>query len=175
MVLIVDHNDKVLGTMPKMEAHRHGVLHRAFSVFVFNSDGNMLLQRRADHKYHSGGLWTNTCCSHPLTDTDITLQAALRTRQEMGLTPDRMKHIGNLIYRAELDCGMVEHELDHIYVGYSDQIPEPDPDEVSGYLYMPLPELRKALSIVPNEFTIWFRLIMEHFGDVIGANTFAGA
>ena len=175
MVLVVDHKDTVLGTMPKTDAHRQGILHRAFSVFVFNSAGNLLLQRRADHKYHSGGLWTNTCCSHPAAGTDIYAQAVSRTRQEMGITPDRMRHVGSVIYRADLDRGMVEHEFDHIFVGYSDQMPDPNPDEVSGYLYMPFPEVRKAVSVVPGEFTVWFRIIMEHLGDAIGDNIFAGA
>lgn len=163
MVLLVDGDDKPLGTMAKMEAHRQGVLHRAFSVFIFDSSGRMLLQRRASGKYHSAGLWTNACCSHPLADDDITVQAVRRTREEMGITPAGLHEIGTMRYDSVLDKGMIENELDHIMVGYSDETPHPDPEEVAECACISLEGVKRALSANPAAFTVWFRRIVEEF------------
>lgn len=166
MVILVDRNDRPLGTAPKLEAHRQGLLHRAVSVLLFNSRSELLLQRRAAGKYHSGGLWANTCCGHPLAGEGSMAAAARRLRDELGLTAP-LEPWGALRYRARLDGGMQEHEIDHLFVGRSDREPRPDPEEVSEYRYMTLPEVGEALRRHPERFAIWFRIIMDRFGGAL--------
>lgn len=158
-VILVDENDVELGTMEKMEAHKKGVLHRAFSVFVFNSKGEFLLQQRASSKYHSPLLWTNTCCSHPRKNESLEAAANRRLSEEMGMET-QLKHVHHFIYKAILDDGMIEHELDHVFFGISDQIPEINRLEVNEYKFIGLPELEKALKNSPENYTAWFRLLM---------------
>lgn len=167
MVVLVDANDVQLGMMPKMEAHAKGVLHRAFSVFVFNSGGQMLLQRRAAGKYHSAGLWTNACCSHPSCSGDLARQAADRTVEEMGIEPQNLHAVGTLLYCSAMDNGLTENEFDHIFVGYSDALPTPDPREVSDYAYMTVEDIGRELRLRPQAFTVWFRKIMQRFAEVL--------
>jgi isopentenyl-diphosphate delta-isomerase len=125
-VVLVDAFDNDIGTMGKMEAHQVGALHRAFSVFVFNSSGELLLQRRAIDKYHSGNLWTNTCCSHPRAGEPTLDAAHRRLREEMGMACD-LTDMFSFTYRTEFDDGLIEHEIDHVFVGYSDEAPNPVP------------------------------------------------
>ena len=131
-VILVNNNDQPLGAMEKMEAHEKGVLHRAFSVFVYNTEGNMLLQKRADSKYHSPGLWSNTACSHPRTGENVDDAAHRRMMEELGFDCDLEKAF-TFIYKSDVGQGLIEHEFDHVYVGTSDQLPNPNPDEVGDY------------------------------------------
>lgn len=159
-IILVDEADQVLGSMGKQEAHEQGLLHRAFSVFLFNSKGEMLLQQRADEKYHSPGLWTNTCCSHPFYGERLEEAVHRRLMEEMGLQCD-VQFVFQFQYRADLDQGMIEHELDHVFIGVTDDIPFPDPKEVKDWKYWPLEELVSAVKEHPSLFTVWFRLSIE--------------
>lgn len=156
-VVLVDPEDRPLGTMEKMEAHRLGVLHRAFSVFVFNSKGHLLVHRRAHDKYHSGGLWTNTCCSHPRPEEGVVDSAQRRLMEEMGMRC-QLEPKFSFVYRADLDHGMIEHELDHVLIGYSDVPPVPNPEEVCETRYIPIPALEADLEAHPEKYTAWFKI-----------------
>ena len=158
-VVLVDPEDRELGTMEKMEAHRQGRLHRAFSVFVFNCKGELLLHRRALDKYHSGGLWTNTCCSHPRPQETVVEAAQRRLMEEMGMRC-QLEPKFSFVYRADLDHGMIEHELDHVLVGYSDVPPHPNPEEVCETRYMRIPELQKDIEQHPDRYTAWFKICL---------------
>ncbi len=156
-VILVNERDIPLGTMEKMEAHRKALLHRAFSVFIFNSKGEMLLQQRAGEKYHSAGLWTNACCSHPRPGEE-TLDAAIRRlREEMGFTVPLEKAF-HFVYRTEFDNGLTEYEFDHVFIGRYDGALHPDPCEVSDYAYRSIEDIRAALLSRPESFTSWFHL-----------------
>ena len=160
-VILVDKNDVEVGTMEKMEAHRDGgTLHRAFSVFVFNTDGDLLLQRRAEHKYHSGGLWTNTCCSHPRPGETVREAANRRLVEEIGMEC-KLVELFSFEYKAELDGGMTEWELDHVLLGLSDVDPQINPDEVAEYKYMPLSEIDLDLKSNPDHYTEWFKICFK--------------
>lgn len=160
LVVLVDENDQETGRMEKMEAHRRGVLHRALSVFVFNADNELLLHRRALTKYHSGGLWTNTCCSHPRPDEAVEAAAVRRLGEEMGMHASLTKQF-HFVYRAELDHNLIEHELDHVFVGYSSATPQPDPAEVMDWKWISRERLLHELQETPEQFTAWFRIIAE--------------
>jgi isopentenyl-diphosphate delta-isomerase len=163
-VVLVNTLDQNEGTMEKMEAHREGRLHRAFSVFILNSRGELLLQQRAHHKYHSGGLWTNTCCSHPRDGEDTIEAGKRRLIEEMGMQCQLEKGF-DFIYRSELDGGLVEHEFDHVLFGMSDVKPTPNADEVAGYRYVSFADLRVEMSANPDGFTTWFRICFERAAD----------
>ena len=154
-VILVDIKDIATGTMEKMEAHRKGVLHRAFSVFIFNAKGEMLLQQRAAGKYHSGGLWTNSCCSHPRPGENTPDAAARRLKEEMGFeTP--LRKIFDFTYQASFDNGLTEHEFDHVFAGvYNGEI-HPDHHEVSSYCWQPMRSLENSVKKEPAKFTAWF-------------------
>jgi isopentenyl-diphosphate Delta-isomerase len=156
-VILVDESDQPVGTMEKMEAHRQGLLHRAFSVFIFDSNGKMLLQQRASGKYHSAGLWTNACCSHPRPGEDILIAACRRLREELGFTTELTK-LFEFTYRSEYDNGLTEFEFDHVFVGSHDQGIFPDSAEVSDYRYSTIDEIRAGLKSEPEKFTSWFHL-----------------
>jgi isopentenyl-diphosphate delta-isomerase len=163
-VILVDENDVAAGTMEKMEAHEKGILHRAFSVFIFNSDGEMLLQQRALNKYHSGGLWTNSCCSHPRQEEDILAAASRRLQEEMGFdTP--LRKVFDFIYKASFANGLTEHEFDHVFVGYYDGEVKPDQKEVKGYAYQPMKKIEAQLQSQPDLFTAWFHIAFPKVMD----------
>lgn len=154
-VILVNTNDQPLGAMEKMEAHEKGALHRAFSVFVFNTDGQMLLQKRADEKYHSPGLWTNTACSHPRTGEKTDDAAHRRLVEEMGFDCD-IQEVFSFVYKSNVGQGLIEHEFDHVFMGTSDIKPEPDPEEVSDYKYVDMDWLIKDVEENPRNYTVWF-------------------
>ena len=163
-VLLVDTNDTVLGTMPKLEAHQKGVLHRAFSVFILNSKNELMLQQRAWDKYHSPGLWTNTCCSHQRVGEDNVTAGKRRLCEEMGLDT-ALKPLFSFIYKAPFDNGLTEHELDHVLLGYTDEAPELNPEEVADWKWMSLPDVQQQLIDAPDSYTVWFKIIFQRFYD----------
>lgn len=165
-VILVDGNDLQVGQMEKMEAHQKGLLHRAFSVFIFNSKNELLLQQRAFDKYHSGGLWTNTCCSHPRIGESNLDGANRRLMEEMGMQAD-LKWVFDFTYRAEFESGLVEHELDHVFFGQSDLLPVINRNEVETFKYVNLEALKDELQLNPQDYTPWLKIclekVMEHF------------
>jgi isopentenyl-diphosphate delta-isomerase len=162
MVILVDEHDKEIGLMEKQEAHIKGLLHRAFSVMVFNGKGEMLLQQRALSKYHSGGLWTNTCCSHPRQGETTEEAAHRRLQEEMGFDCELKLH-QTFIYKAPFENGLTEHELDHVFVGIYNQNPHINLDEVNDFHWISLPDLDLQLRDEPEKFTVWFKMIMENY------------
>jgi isopentenyl-diphosphate delta-isomerase len=156
-VILVNERDEQLGTMDKMEAHLQAKLHRAFSIFIFNRDGEMLLQQRADQKYHSGGLWTNACCSHPSPGEKTEDAARRRLQEEMGFDTSLVK-IFDFTYKAEFENGLVEHEYDHVFLGVYNGSIHPDPDEVKDYRYADMETLRDNMINEPDSFTAWFHI-----------------
>jgi isopentenyl-diphosphate delta-isomerase len=163
-VILVDIEDNVLGTMEKMDAHVLGKLHRAFSVFIFNKAGELLLQQRALNKYHSGGKWTNTCCSHPRLGEETLDAANRRLREEMGMKCE-LQYAFNFTYKAELLDGIEEHEYDHVYFGVSDELPVPDPEEVSAYKYLSMNLLSKDIEQNPEDYTEWLKICFKQVQD----------
>ena len=159
-VVLVDDADREVGLAPKLGAHRSGALHRAVSVFVSDGAGNVLLQQRAAGKYHSPRLWTNTCCGHPRPDEDTIDAAARRLHDEMGIQC-RLEHAGTFRYRAPLDGGLVEHEIDHVFVGRWRGRPAPDPSEVGGWRWVPVGTLRADLAAHPETYTAWLAPALE--------------
>ena len=161
-VVLVDQKDQEVGLMEKLEAHQKGLLHRAFSILLFNKNGELLLQKRAQGKYHSGGLWTNTCCSHPRPAEDIKTAAKRRLIEEMGIeaTPE---FAYKFMYRTKLDDNLIEHELDHVFTGNFDGTPQINASEVEDWKYINLKTLKKDMNERPEAYTYWFRLIMEQF------------
>ena len=157
-VILVDEHDHEVGTMEKLAAHLQGRLHRAISVYVFNSRDELLLQRRATAKYHCGGLWTNTCCGHPLPGERSADAAQRRLQEEMGLTCELTK-VFEFSYRAELPQGLVEHEYGHIFFGRSDSAPSPAPCEADAFMYCPLDEIQHGFAQTPHAYTPWFQLV----------------
>jgi len=160
-VVLVDENDRVLGTMDKLEAHQTGALHRAFSVLVFNSKGEVLIQKRAATKYHSRGLWTNTCCSHPRPEESLIEATTRRLREEMGIITEP-RFLYKFTYRIDVGEGLVEHEVDHVYHATFDGQPKANPAEVQDWKFVPLPDLLKDVAAYPERDTYWFRLILGH-------------
>jgi len=165
-VILVDEQDHPLGVMEKMEAHEKGLLHRAFSVLVFNQAGELLLQRRAFGKYHSEGLWTNTCCSHPYPDEDIITAGKRRLKEEMGFECE-IHEVFSFIYKAKLDKGLTEYELDHVLIGFSDETPHLNLEEASAFKWLSIPKIKEEMQLFPEQFTAWFRILMEKKTDTI--------
>ena len=162
LVVLVDQDDRQIGTMEKIEAHSAAVLHRAFSVFIINKNQELLLQQRAFDKYHSPGLWTNTCCSHQ-RDGEATLDAgARRLMEEMGIKVP-LTELFTFIYKASFDNGLTEHELDHVLIGYSGGNPKINLKEVAAFNWMPLDEIEKDLKQNPKNYTVWFAIIFDRF------------
>lgn len=159
-ILLVNENDEEIGMGEKMEVHKTGILHRAFSIFVFNSENKLLLQKRAVSKYHSGGLLTNTCCSHQRQGEDLYETIHRRLIEEMGFDCD-LDEIFTLKYRAELDNDLIEHEIDHVFVGRFDGEPIPNPDEVDDYAWVDLEDILSEVSESPEKFTYWFKLLID--------------
>lgn len=164
-LILVDQDDNAIGSLSKLAAHQQGLLHRAFSLFVFNQDGEVLLQQRAMGKYHSAGLWTNTCCSHPRPGELTGSAVQRRLHEEMGLQCE-VEFQFSFTYRFEFENGLIEHEIDHIYIGHSDQPPVPNPDEVMAWRYTSLEDLQNEVGQRPEEFTVWLRLCLP---DVIAS------
>jgi len=156
-VILVDADDRPTGTMEKIEAHRKALLHRAFSVFIFNRKGEMLLQRRSSQKYHSAGLWTNACCSHPRPGEDTCVAAMRRLQEELGFTTGLEKRF-DFIYRSEFENGLTEHEFDHVFTGVWDEVVLPNREEVSDHCYKTMEEIRADLDAHPEQYTSWFHL-----------------
>jgi len=153
-VVLVDEQDREVGTEEKLAAHRKGLLHRAFSVFVFDRAGRLILQRRAAGKYHSAGLWSNTCCGHPRPGEPLERAAKRRLKEEMGFECP-LEHVFSFVYRAPLDHGLTEHELDHVFIGRFDGAPRPDRDEVSEWRAADLAELLTDLDNNPARYSVW--------------------
>jgi isopentenyl-diphosphate delta-isomerase len=166
-VILVDEKDLAVGTMEKMEAHRKGELHRAFSVVVYNSKGEILLQKRAKTKYHSGGLWTNACCSHPQPNESMAEATARKLKQEMGIGL-HLDFAFKFIYQIKLDRNLVEHEYDHVFTGLFDGEPVVNAEEVEDWRFVNLASLRKDVAQNPDSYTYWFPIIINHPELVIG-------
>lgn len=161
LVILVNENDEAIGTMEKMEAHRKPHLHRAFSIFLFNRQGEMLLQKRALSKYHSGGLWTNACCSHPFPNEPVADAANRRLFEELGIqTP--IHPAFTFTYQAGFDNGLYEHEFDHVFVGVHEGAVFPNPAEVADYCYKSISEIQYDLEHFPASYTPWFKIAMPH-------------
>ncbi|MBY0245639.1 MAG: isopentenyl-diphosphate Delta-isomerase [Sphingobacteriaceae bacterium] len=158
-VILVDEQDLQIGLMPKMEAHEKGLLHRAFSIFVFNSAGEILMQQRALTKYHSAGLWSNTCCSHPKPNEPTIDAASRRLREEMGMKCE-LKFMFSFTYQANFDNGLVEHEFDHVYFGFSDEEPNLNKIEVNAWKYLSPEALLIDIDLNPNNYTSWLKVCL---------------
>lgn len=167
-VILVNERDQELGLM-EMEAHHKGVLHRAFSVFLFNTKGEMLLQQRAYSKYHSPGLWTNTCCSHPRKNESNLEAAQRRLKEEMGME-SRIEEIFSFIYKADVGQGLTEHELDHVFVGYTDAQPVINTLEAASYRYAKPAEVKTDMQQHPENYTVWFRIAFEEVYNYFNNN-----
>ena len=162
LVVLVDEHDNQVGLMPKMEAHQKAILHRAFSVFVFNGQGELMLQQRAATKYHSPLLWTNTCCSHQ-RDGETSLAAGKRRLQEeMGFVCD-LTEVFQFVYKAPFDNGLTEHELDHVMIGTHNGEPNVNPEEVASYKWMSLEDVKNDMEDNPQQYTAWFRIIFKEY------------
>ena len=161
-VILVNENDEQIGLMPKMEAHEKAVLHRAFSVFVLNDKNQLMLQQRASHKYHSPLLWTNTCCSHQ-RENETNIEAGnRRLQEEMGFTTE-LKELFSFIYKAPFDNGLTEHELDHVMIGYYNEEPVINPDEVEDWKWLDMDKVRQDMEQNPENYTAWFKIIFDRF------------
>lgn len=160
-VLLVDENDREIGQMAKLEAHEKGVLHRAFSILLFNDNGDILLQQRAHHKYHSGGLWTNTCCSHPFPNEPVKEAVNRRLAEEMGIVATT-NFAFKFIYKAKLDHNLTEHELDHVYTGEFNGTPNINSEEVNDWKWMHIDALKKDIVDSPQYYTAWLLKILHH-------------
>ena len=160
-VILVDKNDNELGTMEKMRAHETGQLHRAFSVFIFNHKGEILLQRRNPAKYHSGGLWSNTCCSHPYPGEDVKDAANRRLMEEMGMKAE-LDHLFSFVYKAELDNDLTEHELDHVFCGTTSDLPVLNEEEVVDFCFLTPEALKQEIKDRPDHYTEWLKICFNN-------------
>lgn len=160
MLILVNENDEPIGSINKMEAHEKALLHRAFSVFIFNSAGKLLLQQRSFDKYHTPGLWTNTCCSHPFPSEDTKEAAVRRLKEEMGMQVD-LEYVTKIQYKSVFDNQLTEHEIDHVFVGYSDELPIINREEVNDFLYIDINNLIPHLNKFPEKYTPWFKIILQ--------------
>ncbi|MBO5957797.1 MAG: isopentenyl-diphosphate Delta-isomerase [Bacteroidales bacterium] len=165
-VVLVDANDNPIGLMEKMEAHVKAELHRAFSIFIFNTKGEMLLQQRAFSKYHTPGLWTNTCCSHPRHEETLEQATARRLQEEMGMKCE-LKEVFHFTYKADVTQGLMEHEIDHVFVGTTDVVPEINSEEVESYKYDTMENIRMDIEKNPQDYTPWFKIafaeLLKHY------------
>ncbi len=169
-VILVNEKDEPIGLMPKMEAHEKAVLHRAFSVFVLNDKNEIMLQQRAHHKYHSPLLWTNTCCSHQ-REGETNIQAGSRRLfEEMGFQTE-LKELFHFIYKAPFDNGLTEHELDHVMIGYYNDAPSINPEEVEDWKWMPIEAVKSDIQNNPDLYTIRFKIIFDQFYHFLEEHT----
>jgi isopentenyl-diphosphate delta-isomerase len=160
-VVLVNEKDEVLGTMEKLRAHEEGVLHRAFSVIIFNTKGEMLIHQRASNKYHCGGLWTNACCSHPRLNETPKDGAERRLKEEMGFSTT-VEYIGSFIYKVDFENGLTEHEFDHMFCGQFEGTPEPNQEEVKAWKYVSINQLLNDVEEQPECYTFWFKDILKN-------------
>lgn len=161
-VVLVNEKDEQIGLMEKIEAHEKAVLHRAFSVFIFNDQDELMLQRRADTKYHTPGLWTNTCCSHPREGEDIVEAGKRRLQEEMGFQTE-LERKTSFIYKAPFDNGLTEHELDHVLVGHYNEEPTLNSEEVGEWKWMKIEDIQQDIKKHPEKYTAWFKIILEKY------------
>ena len=161
-VILVNENDEQIGLMPKLEAHEKALLHRAFSVFVLNDKNEIMLQQRAQHKYHSPLLWTNTCCSHQREGESNIQAGTRRLYEEMGFTTE-LKELFSFIYKAPFDNGLTEHELDHVMIGYYNDAPNINSDEVESWKWMGIDAVKLDMEQYPDIYTVWFKIIFDEF------------
>ena len=161
-VILVDENDTQVGLMPKLEAHQKGLLHRAFSVFIFNSNHQLLLQKRAVSKYHSGGLWTNTCCSHPREGEETINAANRRLIEEMGIKTN-LRKVFHFIYKAELDNELTENEFDHVFYGLYNEDPIINTEEADDFKWIDMETLNNDIAINGQNYTVWFKIAFDYF------------
>ncbi|MBQ5957580.1 MAG: isopentenyl-diphosphate Delta-isomerase [Bacteroidales bacterium] len=159
-VVLVNEQDQQIGIMEKMAAHIVPRLHRAFSIFIFNSKGELLLQQRALSKYHSPGLWTNTCCSHPCDGETLEQATSRRLMEEMGMHCE-MHEVFTFIYKAPVGLGLIEHEFDHVWFGKTDEVPQINPEEVASWKYMNLEDLQADIKAHPELYTEWFKISFD--------------
>lgn len=169
-VVLVNEMDHPIGVLEKLEAHQKGLLHRAFSIFIFNDANELMLQRRAFDKYHSGGLWTNTCCSHPAPNEKLEDACHRRLKEEMGFDTE-LEFVTSFIYKAELDHQLTEHEFDHVYLGRYNDIPMINVAEVSEWKFVNLTELEEDMKINPDHYTVWFKIIFSKVKDHLLSQT----
>jgi isopentenyl-diphosphate delta-isomerase len=168
-VVLVNTQDEPIGTMEKMAAHRQPNLHRAFSVFLFNNEQKMLLQQRAHSKYHSGGLWTNTCCSHPRPGEETLMAAKRRLTEELGLDAN-IHWAFDFVYEASFDNGLHEFEYDHVYTGIYNGPVHPNPSEVTAYCYKSLDEIKEDLEVKPQLYTAWIKIALPKLEAYLATN-----
>ncbi len=168
-VILVDLEDNPIGTMEKLEAHKKGALHRAFSIFLFNDNKELLLQKRAASKYHSANLWTNTCCSHPAPGEHLTTFAQNRLVDEMGITTS-LQPLFSFIYKTTFSNSLIEHELDHVLIGKLNATPLPNPQEVSDWRYASLQQISDEITENPEAYTFWFKEIYKRVFNHILSN-----
>ncbi|MBU1032338.1 MAG: isopentenyl-diphosphate Delta-isomerase [Patescibacteria group bacterium] len=161
MINLVNEQGNRIGAIDKLEAHVKAKLHEAFSIFIFNSKNELLLQQRAKEKYHSGGLWSNTVCSHAEVGEDLSDATQRRLKEEMGFTTPT-NEIFSFVYRSDYENGLTEHEFDHVFIGYYDDQPTPDPEEVMDYKWMDMDDLKEDIRKNPDHYTTWFRKILEN-------------
>ena len=166
LLILVDENDNETGSMGKLDAHVSGMLHRAFSIFIFNQKGETLLQQRADEKYHSAGLWSNTCCSHPLKGESVNEAVSRRLKEEMGMECTTQFQF-SFIYKAALENGLTEHELDHVYFGESDMVPVPDPNEVKAWKYIHPEKLKEEMISHPHKYSAWLKICFPKIDSIL--------
>lgn len=171
-VILVNERDEQTGTMGKMAAHRQANLHRAFSVFIFNRKGEMLIQQRALTKYHSGGLWTNACCSHPMPGETVEAAAVRRLREELGFETPLTKAF-SFIYQAEFDNGLTEYEFDHVFIGQYEGAIKADPEEVADFAYKTVEEIRQTMEDHPHVYTEWFKIALPRLGEYMATHASA--
>jgi isopentenyl-diphosphate delta-isomerase len=163
-LILVNELDEMVGTMEKMEAHQKAMLHRAFSIFIFNSQGEMLLQQRAEEKYHCGGLWTNTCCSHPRPEEDTAAAAKRRLQEELGFTTP-IKKAFDFVYKAPFSNGLTEYEFDHVFFGEYEGDLRPNPKEVAAVRYLSVNTIQSMMEEKPAQFTPWFHIAFPKMMD----------
>lgn len=168
-LILVDENDCQVGTMEKMEVHQKGMLHRAFSIFIFNDKHEMLLQQRALEKYHSGGLWTNACCSHPTNMEDTRTSAEKRLKEEMGFSVPLVKAF-DFIYKATFDNGLTEFEFDHVFTGLYNGNIAPNEHEVKNFCFMTMDSIRRSLQEEPSKYTAWFKIAFPKLEEYLAAS-----
>ena len=161
-VVLVNEQDEVLGLMEKMQAHENGILHRAFSVFLFNGKGEMLLQKRAAGKYHSPNQWTNAVCSHPRIDETYLEGAKRRLKEELGIEAELSEKF-NFVYKADVGQNLWEHELDHVFTGNFEGEVHLNADEVSEIRYISMEDLDREMTASPQNFTEWFKIILAEY------------